>query len=117
MKNKTLILLLFLAIIGNVMADNHQSDSRIIYSINDNWEFCYSDTDNKLTDISNECWKNINIPHTWNINDAVNDTSKYNRGIGWYTKNLKISNGLKNKRIFLYFEGANQVTHLFVNDL
>ncbi len=116
MKNKTSILLLFLAIIGNVMADNHQSDSRIIYSINDNWEFCYSDTDNKLTDISNECWKNINIPHTWNINDAVNDTSKYNRGIGLYTKNLKISNELKTKHIFLHFEGANQVTHLFVND-
>ena len=79
---------------------------RLMYSINESWEF----KKEKET-----VWEKVNLPHTWNIEDVVDDTDGYYRGIGRYKKELKLDASNSGKQVFMYFEGANQVTELFVN--
>src|SRR5919198_3157821 len=60
-------------------------------------------------------WATVNLPHTWNAADTQDDEPGYRRGVGWYRKRLSLPPGLEGKRLFLYFEGANQVAEVFVN--
>ncbi|MGI9036619.1 MAG: glycoside hydrolase family 2 TIM barrel-domain containing protein [Pyrinomonadaceae bacterium] len=99
---------------------NQSSDAsrsqRISYTINDNWRFSLEDLQNaERSELSDENWERINLPHTWNAKDAFDDEPGYRRGASWYRKNLRLGANLKNKRIFLYFEGANQVADVYVN--
>ena len=44
----------------------------------------------------------------------LDDERGYYRGPGWYRRSLEIPNGDPKKRLFLYFEGANQVADVYV---
>ncbi|ASK28922.1 beta-galactosidase [Chryseobacterium sp. T16E-39] len=85
---------------------------RIKLSINTSWQFHKGDESN-----TNEkgYWEKINIPHTWNAEDVMDDNPGYYRGIGWYQKEIDIPKGWKDKNIYIYFEGASQVAEVFVN--
>jgi beta-galactosidase len=60
-------------------------------------------------------WEPINLPHTWNAHDVVDEKPGYWRGIGWYRKHFKLGATLRGKRIFLEFEGANSVSEFWLN--
>ena len=90
--------------------------SRIVMGINDNWEFHKGGTEYaQQISFDDSKWQRINLPHTWNATDPFDDDETYYRGIGWYRKKIKLDAALKNKKVFLYFEGANQVTDIYVN--
>lgn len=102
-------------------SSNQKSDvtdsQRISYTINDNWKFSGDNADaSEKRGLADNAWEAVNIPHTWNAKDAFDDTPGYRRGAGWYRKNLQFNSNLKDKRIFLYFEGANQVADVYVNE-
>ena len=85
-------------------------------TINSNWEFFKGDIPGfpaqKPGDIK---WEKVSIPHSWNVNDVNDDEPGYYRGIGWYKKTIYIPSSWNSKSIYLYFEGANQVTEVYVN--
>ncbi|MEP6673674.1 MAG: glycoside hydrolase family 2 TIM barrel-domain containing protein [Ferruginibacter sp.] len=90
--------------------------SRYQWSINDNWKFLpggleYADNN----DFDDAAWQHVNLPHTWNAADPFDDDETYERGIGWYRKTIEIDRQFENKKIFLFFEGVNQVTDVYVN--
>ncbi len=90
---------------------------RSVFTINDNWRFLPDDLNGgEKSETIDENWQKINLPHTWNATDAFDDVPGYRRGAGWYRKNLSLASDLKNKRVFLYFEGANQTADVFVNE-
>jgi beta-galactosidase len=60
-------------------------------------------------------WQQISIPHTWNAKDVMDDTPSYYRNACWYKKTINLPSSYKNRKLFLYFEGANQETTVFVN--
>ena len=60
-------------------------------------------------------WDSIFLPHTWNAFDGSDDQPGYFRGIGWYRKHFKLSEAERGKRVFLEFEGVNQVAELWLN--
>ncbi|HVS30612.1 MAG TPA: glycoside hydrolase family 2 TIM barrel-domain containing protein [Thermoanaerobaculia bacterium] len=78
---------------------------RVRHTINEGWTY----TDGTVE-------QRVNLPHTWNAGDAFGKTKPYRRGIGWYRRTLSLDPALKGKRLFLYFEGANQVADVYVND-
>lgn len=84
-----------------------QSTGRIITNINRDWQFEKANETGK--------WKSVNLPHTWNVDDVMDDIPGYYRGIGIYKRKLKISKNQEGKQLFLYFEGANQVAEVFIN--
>ncbi|MGC4102933.1 glycoside hydrolase family 2 TIM barrel-domain containing protein [Ferruginibacter sp.] len=87
---------------------------RTVLPLNDAWQFS---KDNYTVNAANAAvkWQAVNLPHTWNIDDVMDDVPGYYRGAGWYKKTINISAALKNKNLFLYFEGANQQTEVYVN--
>lgn len=76
------------------------------FSINSGWQFQLE---------NHKTCKVVNIPHTWNDDDQ-DDVPGYFRGKGIYRKTLNIESNAAGKRVFLYFEGANQVTTVKVNN-
>ena len=79
--------------------------------LNDGWNFRFSHQVQKNTEVR------VNLPHTWNAQDALSGKPDYKRGIGNYGKRLFIRSEWKGKRLFLSFEGVNSVTNLFINNL
>jgi len=60
-------------------------------------------------------WQPVNLPHTWNAHDVVGEESGYWRGIGWYRKHFRMDDSSTGKRVFIEFEGANQVSECWLN--
>lgn len=60
-------------------------------------------------------WTPVTLPHTWNAGDAFDKRKLYRRGEGWYRRTLELAPELRGKRLFVQFEGANQVADVFVN--
>ncbi|MCA9735211.1 MAG: beta galactosidase jelly roll domain-containing protein [Deferribacteres bacterium] len=120
MKNtKISIQILLLFVVMNLNVSNisaNESNPRTRFTINDNWRFFFSDSILALSELPAKGWQQINLPHTWNINDTPTDTSTYRRGIGWYKKQLRLPSSTDGKRIFLHFEGANQISDVYVNE-
>jgi beta-galactosidase len=87
---------------------------RIVTNLNQNWQFSkrqYTPGSNTNTGQ----WESISIPHTWNKTDAFDDTPGYYRAACWYRKTLVINNTDLHKKLFLYFNGANQETEVYIN--
>ncbi|MGP1420428.1 MAG: beta-glucuronidase LacZ4 [Tannerella sp.] len=79
--------------------------------LNDRWNFRFSHQVQKNTEVR------VDLPHTWNAQDALSGKPDYKRGIGNYGKKLFIRSEWQSKRLFLRFEGVNSVTNLFINNL
>lgn len=89
-------------------------------TINDGWRFLNQGIafGQNPTLVDDSTWGIVNIPHTWNATDPFDDAKSYDRGIGWYRKQLQLSKeNLKGKKAFLNFEGVNQVADVFVNGI
>ena len=56
----------------------------------------------------------VTLPHTWNT-WYMPDTLWYNREMMVYQRTLERTPDMDGKRVYLYFEGANSVMDLFVN--
>jgi beta-galactosidase len=94
---------------------NYSHAQRINYTINSGWYFRLGDCSDFSGKINPSEWQIVNLPHTWNAVDAFNDVKGYYRGAGCYLKELRVPTEWKNKRVNLYFEGANQETEVYVN--
>ncbi|MGZ3756582.1 MAG: glycoside hydrolase family 2 protein [Mucilaginibacter sp.] len=58
---------------------------------------------------------NVTLPHTWNAKDVLQGNINYKRETGIYEKSFRVNPEWEDKRLFLYFEGANSVASIFVN--
>ena len=85
-------------------------------SINTGWQFRKGDgTDYSQTPPPTTGWEAVSLPHTWNAQDAFDDTPGYYRGPGWYQKTLYVPARAAGQRVYLEFEGANQLAEVYVN--
>ncbi len=64
---------------------------------------------------ADSAWQRVSIPHTWNAADPFDDVQGYRRGVAWYRRQLVVPDSLKGRRLFLHFEGVNQVARVYVN--
>jgi beta-galactosidase len=108
-----LVLLTVVLVAGAVRA---QDAPRLRVSVNDGWRFAYEPSGEPATPgFDDGAWERVDLPHTWNAEDAFDKGPGYRRGVGWYRKTLLLDETLRARRLFLYFEGANQVAEVFVN--
>ncbi len=87
----------------------HTWGERITVPVNDNWRFRFAHQVNGEG-------RRVDLPHTWNAGDALAGNPDYYRGTGVYRRQLEIPKEWEGKRIFLRFEGANEIATVFVND-
>ena len=79
--------------------------------INSDWHFRFSHQ------VQRKSGQRVDLPHTWNAQDALSGKQDYYRGMGNYTKTLFVKPEWKGKRLFIRFEGVNTIANLFVNDV
>jgi beta-galactosidase len=83
--------------------------------INSDWAFYRGEVaEGAAPSLDASGWDAVSLPHTWNDKDTLDDERGYYRGPGWYRRSLEVPKGDPKKRLFLYFEGANQVADVYV---
>lgn len=92
------------------------SAARQVISLNSGWEYLEQALPSvKALDDPALPWEKVDLPHSWNAFDAVDQIPGYRRDAGWYRKEILIPD-FTGPRVFrLCFEGANITTDLYVN--
>uniref|UniRef100_UPI003217E132 glycoside hydrolase family 2 protein n=1 Tax=uncultured Draconibacterium sp. TaxID=1573823 RepID=UPI003217E132 len=112
-KGGVLVFLLLICCIYGAMAQG-----RKVHSFNEGWQFKKGPfPKNQVTFLNSwdKKWKEVTIPHTWNAKDMQVKHNDFYAGEAYYRKSFHASEELKDKRIFLRFEGVGQVAELYVN--
>lgn len=114
---KKIIIVLSFFIGAHVMTNAQVKPSgRQMISINSGWQFSKGDSSSVIQPNRRTVnWQTVELPHTWNDKDVLADDERgYYQGIAWYKRWLGLVPET-DKRYFLRFEGANQVTEVYVN--
>ena len=120
MINKNHPILVFLCLLFFMSSKNNGTINpplleRKIDNINLDWQYL----ENNLTDVVKlknfKDWQTIDLPHTWNQWDAVDNSPGYRRDASWYQKEIFIEN-YDDAQYLLYFEGVNITSEIYVND-
>lgn len=91
--------------------------------INTGWRFHLGDpdADNFEAKLDDSAWELVSVPHTLkltsqNLDGVQDDKSQltFHREVGWYRKSLTVGVD-RGQKVFVEFEGAHQVTDLWVN--
>jgi len=115
--NKTVFIISAVLLYSLFSCTQNKKDScvRSVILLNDGWEFITDELSDKQ-----DLWhdnKNIEIvslPHTWNKKNLF-DSTTYKRAKFQYNREVKIDYRLKNKKLFLHFDGINQIAEVFLN--
>ncbi len=107
------MIFLLLGLTSSAQIKSTNTEVRKSINLNQNWLFAKDANQKGIKSISK--WQQVNLPHTWNAFDTMDDEPSYYRGIGWYKKKLSLIPSWKAKKVYLYFEGANQETEVFLN--
>lgn len=111
MKKLVSLLLAGLFVAGNAIA-------RDVTSFNTGWQFKkgpFSTDAMKAAAQWNGKWEAVEIPHTWNAKDMQVQYNNFYEGAGYYKKNFFCPEELKDKRVFLRFEGVGACAEVYVN--
>ncbi|PYF75160.1 glycoside hydrolase family 2 protein [Pedobacter nutrimenti] len=111
-KNIFILLLFFFFQFGSKAAKPaaFAPDGRQNISLNQDWQFYFSY--NFEQGIKKQP---VNLPHTWNAAEVLEGVADYKRTSAVYEKNIEVKKEWAGKRLFLYFEGVNNVAAIFVN--
>jgi beta-galactosidase len=90
---------------------------RVVEDLSPGWKFLLTDDAGiESPDYSGaERWPTVELPHTWNTKDILDDVPGYNRGVGWYRKVFTVPAACAGKRLVIHFDAAYQVATVWVN--
>jgi len=99
----------------NFIKDSNKRES---FLINDIW-FYLEDGIRELKNLYQSPieWKKVNLPHTWNKSDALDQTPGYRRNISWYEKDIFIPTNKSDKIYKLHFDGVNSKSEVYINGI
>ncbi len=86
-----------------------------VKELSEGWKFGGKGEDALPKDSPDELWETVNLPHTWNAEDAADGDGHYERTTYWYQKTVDLDAPMDEKRYFLEFLGVNQQADLYVN--
>jgi beta-galactosidase len=115
---RPLLLLLFLilqAFSGFCQKSSILNERRDQVDLNANWQFVKDPKNSAMVPSSGTQWQVVNLPHTWNAKDVLDEVPGYYRGAGWYKKSINTDAKWTGKELFLCFNGANQETDVYIN--
>lgn len=101
-------------ILAHMLPSGAQSTDGRLVNINQDWQYLENDIVDPAKASQATGWEEINLPHTWNATDATDLAPGYRRSASWYRKQLPVALN-PDKRYFLYFEGSNMVTEVYLN--
>ena len=89
---------------------------RTVQPLMEDWRFVQDDelTDEAALAATTEDWQTVNLPHTWNAEDAASlDSEGYVRGLGWYR--LEFETPAAGARHWLEIGAASLVADVWLN--
>ncbi len=112
--------------IGHLKAQNlpfgFPQTERTKLNINQDWKFHLGDPEAQYFNptFDDGKWEKVNVPHSLALTsltlDDLDDEKtqlKFHRNVGWYRKTISVASS--DRKVFLEFEGAHQITDLWVN--
>lgn len=125
-------LLLFYLFFAISCKPEYLRDPRLVKTINSDWTFNYfssgeADLDIAMPDFDDSEWKAVALPHTWSTyettreihpfiyNASERDDPYWWYGWGYYRKKFRIDKSLKNKKVFIEFDGVQKYAKVFLN--
>jgi len=90
-------------------------DGRKSVLFTEGWRYVKDPSNKGIPAMLADNWENVQIPHSWNISDVMDDEPGYYRHIAWYRNTIKTEPDWKKKRVLLYFEGINQESEVYIN--
>ena len=114
--NISLLTLLFGCFVlnGQGIIPAFESSTREMINLNNDWSYLEQNFTNLEKVQDSDLWQSINLPHTWNQWDAVDNSPGYRRDVSWYKKELLIE-PKKQSQYLLYFEGVNITSKVYLN--
>ena len=109
LRNKFIILLFSIAVMSIT------ASPRSKFTVNELWKFQKGEISTPVSAIKDSIWQTVSLPHSWNVEDVMDDVKGYYSGVGCYSKKITFPSTLQGKKVYLHFEGANQVTEVYVN--
>lgn len=109
-----LISVVFILNYLNVFPGSKSLQHRIKMNINEGWEYLENNSQEEFSISKLQGWQDINLPHTWNQWDAMDQNPGYRRDASWYKKEIFIDNFIGADYI-LYFEGINISSVIYIN--
>lgn len=104
------------------LPDGYPESERRKTSLTTHWKFYFGDPEGNYyrSDVDDANWEQVSIPHTLKLTDINLDGCDddktqltFHRTVGWYRRTINVSDNAS--KVFLEFEGAHQVTDLWVN--
>lgn len=117
MNKRVLSLTLLLACLSLITM---QAEGRRVESFNSGWSFKKAPAEKELAVNApkwEKGWSEVEIPHTWNAKDMQVKANNFYEGVAYYKKQYFFPAELKDKRIFLRFEGVGSCAEVYVNGL
>ncbi|RKF32581.1 hypothetical protein BCY89_15550 [Sphingobacterium siyangense] len=90
-------------------------DGRVSVDFSSNWKFRKEEASTDRIVKQKQREEIVDLPHTWNIADVMDDKPGYYRGATQYHNILYWKTAWQNKRIVLHVGAANQEATVFVN--
>jgi beta-galactosidase len=119
MNYRYFLLLIWLGYAGTAQAQN----TRKTENFDAGWKFFLGDKPEAKDPSFNDAeWRNLDLPHDWSIErkfDSQNPTTQAEgglpAGIGWYRKTFSLSQSVKNKNVFIDFDGVYHNSEVWIN--
>ena len=114
----TIALLLFFS--ATLIAKN----TREVENFNKNWKFILADSSlNASTKtFDDSSWRKLNLPHDWSIESdfgkdfpASPGGGALPGGLGWYRKTFSVEKSLRNRKVFIEFDGVYRNSEVWIN--
>lgn len=114
-KHTTLVILIVITSWFTSCDRNKNTADRSIHDFNQNWLFAKDlpNGDYSGTSINDSIFELVDIPHTANIEPLIPNNQW--QGTSWYRNWFEIPEAQKNRKHFLYFEGAMQNAEIYLN--
>ncbi len=106
-----LVLFCFITVAGGI-------EAREVTRFCDGWEFKrgpFPADAMKSARIWNTGWQQVAVPHTWNADDMQKKASAFYAGEAYYRKRFTPGPELRDKRVFLRFEGVGSCAEVYIN--
>jgi beta-galactosidase len=86
-------------------------------NFNADWKLKTGDfKDAASVNFNDNSWKKVTLPHAYNQEEAFEkDIEHLTTGIVWYRKKFKLPKGIKDRKIFIEFEGIRQAGEIYLN--
>lgn len=109
------IVLIFLSLCLSISTS---LDAREVIPFNQQWHFKkgpFSSDPILFAASFDQRWQEVTLPHTWNAKDMQNEKNAFYEGEAYYKKTYTPATSLKDKRIFIRFEGVGATAEVYVN--